>query len=191
MCRHAFSVAVLYVSTACCTDNSISSSDSTAVLPNLNLHKAGVSCNAFTVMAHQKHYRRRLPPHKERGPLSTMLVHHVLVRSAYSTDVALICPSFLFYCVLLVVVFFTASSTSRFACHSFKMPSPSLFLGSSTTLVSALLLLSSSVSAISSYTHYALDTEYSGSSFFDGFNFYAVWGTSLKPVHVANEWTGR
>ena len=55
------------------------------------------------------------------------------------------------------------------------MPSPSLFLGSSTTLVSALLLLSSSASAYAtSNTQYALDTQYKGNSFFDGFTFIDV-----------------
>jgi hypothetical protein len=53
------------------------------------------------------------------------------------------------------------------------MPSPSLFLGSSTTLVSALLLLSSSASATSN-TRYVLDTQYKGNSFFDGFTFIDV-----------------
>ncbi|KIX96061.1 uncharacterized protein Z520_08316 [Fonsecaea multimorphosa CBS 102226] len=56
------------------------------------------------------------------------------------------------------------------------MPSSSLFLRSSTTLVSALLLLSSSASAD---TYYALDTEYSGKDFFDGFNFFA----DADPTH--------
>ncbi|KIW17498.1 hypothetical protein PV08_04692 [Exophiala spinifera] len=51
------------------------------------------------------------------------------------------------------------------------MPSSSLFLRSSTTLISALSLLSASVSAAPANTYYALDTEYSGTSFFDGFNF--------------------
>ncbi|OAP62282.1 hypothetical protein AYL99_04485 [Fonsecaea erecta] len=59
------------------------------------------------------------------------------------------------------------------------MPSSSLFLRSSTTLVSALLLLSSSVSADTSNTYYALDTEYSGNNFFDGFNFFA----DADPTH--------
>ncbi|EXJ65059.1 hypothetical protein A1O7_01399 [Cladophialophora yegresii CBS 114405] len=58
------------------------------------------------------------------------------------------------------------------------MPSPSLFLGSSTTLVSALLLLSSSAAATSD-TYYALDTDYSGRDFFDGFNFF----TDADPTH--------
>ncbi|KIW30350.1 uncharacterized protein PV07_06100 [Cladophialophora immunda] len=57
------------------------------------------------------------------------------------------------------------------------MPSSSLFLRSSTTLVSALLLLSSSASATNTY--YALDTEYSGTNFFDGFNFFA----DADPTH--------
>jgi hypothetical protein len=57
------------------------------------------------------------------------------------------------------------------------MPSPSLFLGSSTTLVSALLLLSSSASAIPD-TYYALETDYSGRDFFDGFQFFTVRATS-------------
>ncbi|KAI1614410.1 concanavalin A-like lectin/glucanase domain-containing protein, partial [Exophiala viscosa] len=51
------------------------------------------------------------------------------------------------------------------------MPSSSLFLGASTTLVSALTFFAASASAASS-TYYALDTEYSGSSFFDGFTFF-------------------
>ncbi|ETI29013.1 hypothetical protein G647_01466 [Cladophialophora carrionii CBS 160.54] len=58
------------------------------------------------------------------------------------------------------------------------MPSPSLFLGSSTTLVSALLLLSSSAAATSD-AYYALDTDYSGRDFFDGFSFF----TDADPTH--------
>ncbi|KIW72363.1 hypothetical protein PV04_00562 [Phialophora macrospora] len=58
------------------------------------------------------------------------------------------------------------------------MPSPSLFLGSSTTLVSALLLLSSAASAAFD-TYYALETDYSGRDFFDGFQFYA----DADPTH--------
>lgn len=55
------------------------------------------------------------------------------------------------------------------------MPSSSLSLGLRTTLVSALLLLSPCASAQNSYV---LDTEYSGTSFFDGFTFQTVGGTT-------------
>lgn len=57
------------------------------------------------------------------------------------------------------------------------MPSSSLFLRSSTTLVSILSLASVSVSAVipavfgHSDTYYALESDYSGDSFFDGFTF--------------------
>ena len=64
------------------------------------------------------------------------------------------------------------------------MPSSSLFLRSSTTLVSALSLLSSALanpiaSNGTQSNYYALDTEYSGASFFDGFNFF----TDADPTH--------
>lgn len=57
------------------------------------------------------------------------------------------------------------------------MPSSSLFLRSSTTLISILSLASVSVSSViptgfgPSDTYYALETEYSGQNFFDGFTF--------------------
>ncbi|KAJ9605036.1 hypothetical protein H2200_010425 [Cladophialophora chaetospira] len=57
------------------------------------------------------------------------------------------------------------------------MPSPSLFLGSSTTLISAFLFFSSA--SATTNTYYALDTEYSGRNFFDGFNFFAA----ADPTH--------
>jgi hypothetical protein len=61
------------------------------------------------------------------------------------------------------------------------MPSSSLFLRSSTTLVSALSLLSLTSAAPTSANtqYYALDTTYEGQSFFDGFNFY----DSADPTH--------
>ncbi|ETN38428.1 uncharacterized protein HMPREF1541_06463 [Cyphellophora europaea CBS 101466] len=54
------------------------------------------------------------------------------------------------------------------------MPSSSLFLRSSTTLVSALSLLSAPVLAAPALPGqvYSLNTSYSGSEFFDGWNFY-------------------
>ena len=83
---------------------------------------------------------------------------------------------------LLVVV----RSFPPYSVHTlFTMPSSSLFLRSSSTLVTALALLSVS-SAIPVTTpvattskSYSLDTEYSGSSFFDGFNFLSTF----DPTH--------
>jgi hypothetical protein len=58
----------------------------------------------------------------------------------------------------------------------YKMPSSSLFLRSSATLVSVLSLLTASSNAYSSHS-YALDTTYAGDSFFDGFDFFTVCWT--------------
>jgi hypothetical protein len=57
----------------------------------------------------------------------------------------------------------------------YKMPSSSLFLRSSATLVSVLSVLSSLARGASSA--YVLDTEFSGTTFFEGFNFFDVWST--------------
>ena len=57
------------------------------------------------------------------------------------------------------------------------MPSSSLILRSSATLVSALSLLSLSSAASDKY--YAIDTTYQGSSFFDGFDFFST----ADPTH--------
>lgn len=60
------------------------------------------------------------------------------------------------------------------------MPSSSLFLRSSTTFVSVLSLFSaSSLAAPAPAEVYNLDTSYAGSSFFDGFNFFAA----ADPTH--------
>jgi beta-glucanase (GH16 family) len=70
----------------------------------------------------------------------------------------------------------------------FKMPSPSLTLASSTTLITAFLSFSANVIAAvrpgqvtsqSPQTHYVLDTSYTGTNFFDGFAFQ----TFADPTH--------
>jgi hypothetical protein len=71
----------------------------------------------------------------------------------------------------------------------FNMPSPSLSLASSTTLITAFLSFSANVIAGPTHlltsrarapqTHYVLDTQYSGTNFFDGFAFQ----TFADPTH--------
>jgi hypothetical protein len=87
-------------------------------------------------------------------------------------------PFFLVLCFLSPSLF-TAVYLRAFACHSFNMPSPSLFLGSSATLVSALLFSRASAGIVPSFTtpsatYYALDQDYSGTNFLDGFTFFHV-----------------
>lgn len=55
------------------------------------------------------------------------------------------------------------------------MPSSSLFLRSSTTLVLVFALFFASAFA----NHYALDTAYQGANFFDGFSFFTVGHVEL------------